>query len=125
MIHSLRKKSMPRGFTLIEVIVVIVIAAVLAALLVVFMGTALTRSADPVIQTQNLASAEGVMERISADYMTYLNTGTPSWATFKGNSGTYPNATATSYPNWNSTNFEMLEVTVTSGDHKLVSYFME
>src|SRR3990172_12818805 len=101
MIHSLRKKSMPRGFTLIEVIVVIVIPAVLAALLVVFMGTALTRSADPVIQTQNLASAEGTMERISADYMTYLNTGTPSWATFKGNiSGAYTNATATSYPDW-------------------------
>lgn len=119
MIHSLQKKSMSRGFTLIEVIVVIVIAAVLAALLVVFMGTAFTRSADPVIQTQNLASAEGVMERISADYMAYLNTGTPSWATFKG-----ANATATSYPNWNGTK-EMLEVTVTSGDHKLVSYFME
>ena len=54
------------GFTLIEVIVSIVITAILATLLVTMMGSALTRSADPVLVLRNAYDLQKVIENMTA-----------------------------------------------------------
>ncbi|KDE40078.1 MSHA pilin protein MshD [Nitrincola lacisaponensis] len=59
-------KSSQQGFTLIElVITLVVLAAGLAGILLVYTNTIL-RSADPVLQQQAVAVAEGYMEEIQA-----------------------------------------------------------
>lgn len=59
-----RGSARSRGFTLIELIVVIVVlAAGLTGILVVFNQT-VARSADPMLQQQAIALAEGYMEEI-------------------------------------------------------------
>jgi hypothetical protein len=87
------------------------------------MGTSVTMSSEPISEAQNLASAEGTMESIAADYAGYLKTGTPTWNTIKTN--TYTNASITTISNFLGQNFEALEVTVTVGKQKLVSYFIQ
>ncbi len=118
---------MPNGFTLIELILVIMLTAIVGSFLIAYMGTAVTRSADPVNQTRNLAIAEETMEKITAAYAAHLSVGTSvSWNAFKGNftpTCIYPN-TSPSYPTLSS-QFETIEATVSVGDHKLVSYFMQ
>ena len=56
------------GFTLLEIVVTLIVAAILGAVLVEFMGTAMTRSAEPLIAVKKTADLVGVMEHISADY---------------------------------------------------------
>jgi prepilin-type N-terminal cleavage/methylation domain-containing protein len=70
-----RKLRMPQnGFTLIEVIVSLVVGAIVGLILLSYMGTQLSHSADPV----NIARAEGAaemwMERIISDYVQEMNT---------------------------------------------------
>lgn len=123
-------KRSEKGFTLLEVIITIVIAAILGSFLVTFMGS-VPKSANPVIQTQNLAAVQAVMEHITADYETYLRTGAPAWANI--GSGYVTNETMNSATICSGTLcsgipitvFTMREVTVTSGDQKLVSYFVQ
>lgn len=120
----LKIKKSQQGFTLLEVIITLTIAAILGSFLVTFMGTSVTMSSEPISEAQNLASAEGTMESIAADYAGYLKTGTtPSWNTIK--TKTYPNASITTISNFLGQNFEALEVTVTVGKQKLVSYFIQ
>ena len=119
---TMQIKRSETGFTLIEVIVTIVIAGILASFLITFMQS-VPKSANPVIQTQNLAAAQAVMEKISADYETYLRTGTPAWADI--GTGYVTNETmssATIYSGFNY--FTVREITVPVGDQKLVSYFI-
>ncbi len=58
----------PRGFTLIEIIVSIVLMAFLGTMLASFMGTSVTRSAEPVILAQHGAYLNGIMENMVSDY---------------------------------------------------------
>lgn len=111
-----------KGFTLLELILVIVVVAILGSFLITYMVSAVARSADPVNQTRNLAAAEGIMEKISADYMAYMSTGTPDWSYFTA--ANYPNASFTSITGLNGAIFITKEVKVTVGDHVLVSYIM-
>ncbi|MFH1734108.1 MAG: type II secretion system protein [bacterium] len=111
-----------KGFTLLELILVIVVIAILGSFLIAYMGSAVTRSADPVNQTRNLATAEATMEKISADYTAYMSTGTPAWAYFVA--ANYPNASFTIIPKLKVESFNTKEVVVTVGDHVLVSYIM-
>ena len=128
LIHGKRTSN---GFTLIELILTILVTAILGSFLIAFMGAAVTRSADPVFQTKNLATAEATMEKISLDYSAHLATGTDaSWTTFTGKFTTYPMTYLYTsyilYPKLSLHNgdFETIEATVSVGDHKLVSYFM-
>jgi type II secretory pathway pseudopilin PulG len=62
------------GFTLIEVIVTITFAAILGALLIQFMGTKITSSAELVASVDKEAQLKAVMEDITRDYRNWLRT---------------------------------------------------
>jgi len=65
------------GFTLIEVIATVIVMGILAAFFIHFMGTALNDSWRSVEQVADEARAEGLMERIIADYVEQINDTTP------------------------------------------------
>ena len=61
------------GFTLIEIIATVIVMGILAAFLMNFMGTALTDSWQSLELVADEARAEGLMERIIADYAERIN----------------------------------------------------
>jgi len=67
------KHNSPNGFTLIEVIVTIIVMGILSAFFIHFMGTALTDSWRSVEQVADEAKAEGLMEKIIADYVELID----------------------------------------------------
>ena len=67
------KQNAENGFTLVEVIATVVVIGILAAFFIHFMGTALRDSWQSVVQVENEARAEGLMERIIADYVERIN----------------------------------------------------
>ena len=79
------KKLGQKGFTLIEIILTLVVAAILGTILVQFMGTSLTRSAEPVIMVQEGFSLSEVMEKMTAHYKYLLATDNNPLTTFKNN----------------------------------------
>ena len=144
LMRSIKKEH---GFTLLEVIVTITVAAVMFSVLIAFMGTAITKSSDPVKQARDLGNAGGKAETIYSSYACYLSAEYPgttcptgcqvcpagcqncsgcTWGAFKTaaacSGGTV--ATVTSGEIYNS-NFETVQVTTTNGNQKIVSYFME
>lgn len=56
------------GFSLIEVIVIIVLAGIAAAVMVPFLGSALTRSHEPIDNLRRAAGLSSQMARVLADY---------------------------------------------------------
>lgn len=66
----------PRGFTLVEVIVVILLAAILGTFTVTMLGTSFRRSFTPVAVARDSAAAEGTMEAIIAYYVDRVNANT-------------------------------------------------
>ena len=62
-----------KGFTLVEIIVTIVVAGILGVIFVHLMGTALNASWNAVEIVRDESNGEGVMERIIADYVAYIN----------------------------------------------------
>jgi prepilin-type N-terminal cleavage/methylation domain-containing protein len=67
-----------RGFTLMEVIVTIMAAGILAAFFVHFMGTSLSSASDSVTRVQAESGGEATVERIIADYVLAMNSGSPA-----------------------------------------------
>ena len=61
------------GFTLIEVIATVIAMGILAAFFMHFMGTALEDSWQSVEVVADEAKAEGLMEKIIADYVELMN----------------------------------------------------
>ena len=61
------------GFTLIEIIATVIVLGILAAFLMNFMGTALTDSWQSLELVADEARAEGLMERIIAEYVELKN----------------------------------------------------
>lgn len=116
----MRNRGAENGFTLIEVIITLVIGAILASFLVTFMGTAITKSSEPVNQARNLGESTGNIEIITAAYASYL-AGGKTWAEFKA--ACVSPVTITTGDIYNA-NFETLQVTITTGNQKIVSYFM-
>ncbi len=112
----------------IEVIVTIVIASVLASFLFTFMSS-VPKSANPVIQTQNLAAAQSVMEKITADYESYVRTGnSAAWTNIGAGGVAIDSTTSITYNGSIITTMPVItqrKVTVTAGDQKLVSYFIQ
>ena len=68
------KHNAENGFTLIEVIATIIVMGILAAFFIHFMGTALNDSWKAVEVVEGEAKAEGLMERIIAEYVEQINT---------------------------------------------------
>ena len=68
------------GFTLIEVIATIIIMGILAAFFIHFMGTALNRSWQSVELVAGDAKAQGLMDRIIAEYVQEINSANPGSA---------------------------------------------
>ena len=67
------KNNAESGFTLIEVIATIIVMGILAAFFIHFMGTALNDSWKAVEVVEGEAKAEGLMEKIIADYVEEIN----------------------------------------------------
>ena len=74
MIRAELNYNSENGFTLIEVIATVIVIGILAAFFIHFMGTALTDSWQSLQQVEDEARAEGLMERIIADYVERINT---------------------------------------------------
>ena len=67
------KNNAESGFTLIEVIATIIVMGILAAFFIHFMGTALNDSWKAVEVVEGEAKAEGLMEKIIAEYVDLIN----------------------------------------------------
>lgn len=126
-------KTTERGFTLLELIITLTIVAIGASLLVAFMGTAITKSSDPVKQVRNLGTAGRCMESVSAAYGAYMASDRTSapWNTFKTACSTIacqgavdcsPVASGSEIYN---DDFETIQVTITAENQKIISYFMQ
>lgn len=74
MISSASPRLNQKGFSLIEIIVVLVVAALFGTMLFDYMGTSLTKSAEPVVNLQKAYAAGQIMENITADYRYLLLT---------------------------------------------------
>jgi prepilin-type N-terminal cleavage/methylation domain-containing protein len=66
------------GFTLIEIIATVIVMGILAAFFINFMGTALTDSWRSLELVADEARAEGLMEKIIADYVGLINGTNPA-----------------------------------------------
>lgn len=71
-----------QGFTLIELIITIVIVSFLSTILVSFMGTAVTRSSEPVIMVQHGSYLNSIMENMTADFKHLMATDSNPMTTF-------------------------------------------
>ncbi len=74
------KYNSANGFTLIEVIATVLVMGILAAFFIHFMGTALSDSWQSVELVADEARAEGLMEKIIADYVERINDNNPDTA---------------------------------------------
>ena len=74
-----------KGFTLLEVVITLVVAAILATILMQFMGTSLSRSAEPLVSVQEGLAIVEVMEKMNAEYKRLLTTDSNPLETFKSN----------------------------------------
>jgi prepilin-type N-terminal cleavage/methylation domain-containing protein len=120
------KQCHKKGFTLLEVVITLVVAAILATILMQFMGTSLSRSAEPLVMVQEGLAISEVMEKMTADYKKLLATDSTPLETFKshvengntaGNTpyfGTY--TIETGYVSFSGGN----EVDDTSGDNRIL-----
>jgi prepilin-type N-terminal cleavage/methylation domain-containing protein len=132
----LQKMENINGFTLLELIVTITVAAILGTFLIAFMGSAVSKSADPVRQARDLYTTHQNIEQYASLYAAYLNSATPNWTQFKTNLGCASPSNLASCPSSGrcckvtsgsiyNANFESIQVTYTTGDQKIISYFME
>jgi prepilin-type N-terminal cleavage/methylation domain-containing protein len=133
-----------RGFTLIEVIVTLVVAAILGTILVVYMGTGITKSGIPIIWVQQEFGVYRAMERITAVYQNDLKTTPFNLTTFKakidtagevnticGSSTCIDNVTVvnTAFPSAGGTetgtDTNIIKVTLGKGDQSLTALFTQ
>lgn len=125
------------GFTLIEIIVTLTITAILSVMLVQFMGTSMSRSAEPIVSMQEGMALHSIFESMNADYKQLLLTENTPLERFKtkvetaGLYGTYA-LTDSKYILFDGNQVEVpcntpdcriLKVTISIGDHSLTSLF--
>jgi prepilin-type N-terminal cleavage/methylation domain-containing protein len=142
MTPDVSKPLSQNGFSLIEIIVTLVVAALFGTMFLQYMGTSLTKSAEPVIDVQKAYETGKIMESLIADYKKLLLMDENPLTTFEtyiangnieGNTPYYGGYTArTSYimfdEDGNETADEsgenrILKVSITSSDQTLTSLF--
>jgi prepilin-type N-terminal cleavage/methylation domain-containing protein len=142
MTPSPSKHRNPNGFSLIEIIITLLVAALLGTVLIQYMSTSLTKSAEPVIMIQKGYALNHVMESMTADYKKLLLTDNDPLTTFKNyvengnsteNSPYYgePYGVQTGYITFNGGNEEqdlsgdnqILKVTITLNGQSLTALF--
>ncbi len=67
------RHSSPRGFTLIELIVIIVLVGIVGSFMAVFFGSKILNAPDVLLVSQREASVELVMEEIMGAYLLQIN----------------------------------------------------
>ena len=125
------------GFTLIEIIVTLTVTAILSVMLVQFMGTSMSRSAEPIVSMQEGMAQHSIFESMNADYKQLLLTDNRPLGTFKtrfetpGFYGSYAlpdskyilfDGSQAEVP-CNTPDCRILKVTISIGDHSLTSLF--
>jgi len=134
LVNNLKNKN---GFTLLEVIATITVAALLGTFLIAFLGSAVSKSADPIRQIRDLNVSQQNIEQYSALYAAYLAATTPDWTAFKTQIGCANPSSLPDCPNsanccklasgssiYNA-NYETVQVTNTQNNQRIVTYFME
>ncbi len=131
------RRSSESGFTLIEIIVTLTVSAILSVMLVQFMGTSMSRSAEPIVSMQEGMALQSIFESMNADYKQLLLTDNTPLLAFKtrvetaGYYGTYA-LTDSKYILFDGSQVEVpcntpdcriLKVTISMGDHSLTSLF--
>ncbi len=131
-------RSIPNGFTLVEIIVTLTVSSVLVVLLLQFMGTSISRSVQPLDVFQGEMALQRIMESMNADYKHLLLTDGSPLDTFKArveshHYGAYTvlasnyiafDATQTETPcDITLTDCNLLKVKITSGSQSLTSIF--
>lgn len=115
-----------KGFTLIEVIITIVVAALMGVMVFTYMGTTLTRSAEPLLMVRDLAESIEIMEQFTSDYSEYLKR-TIEWADFTatltGTGVSAVNRQGQSGTDFENADFPVWEVTVTRNNQTISALF--
>ncbi len=130
-------RSDESGFTLVEIIVTLTVTAILSVMLVQFMGTSISRSAEPIVSMKEGMTLQSIFESMNADYKQLLLTEPTPLEIFKtrvetaGLYGTYA-LTDSKYVLFDGNQVEVpcntpdcriLKVTISMGDHSLTSLF--
>jgi prepilin-type N-terminal cleavage/methylation domain-containing protein len=130
-------RSGESGFTLIEIIVTLTVTAILSVMLAQFMGTSISRSAEPIVSMHEGMTLQSIFESMNADYKQLLLTEPTPLEIFKmrvetaGHYGTYA-LTDSKYVRFDGNQVEVpcntpdcriLKVTISIGDHSLTSLF--
>ena len=71
------------GFSLLEIIITLVVSALFGTLFIQYMGTSLTKSAEPLVNMKLSHETAEIMERMTADYKRLLITDETPLATFE------------------------------------------
>jgi Tfp pilus assembly protein PilE len=112
----------PKGFTIVELIVIIVVAGLLGVVLVNMLGTRLLKSAAPLAAARDAVQAETAMESVVAFYTQTVNTSTSG--ALDAVVAQYPNNatfSATRNNNFDGVGLDALIVTVTENGLSLTT----
>ena len=87
-----------RGLTLLEIVITLTVAAILGTIVFMFMSASLTHSTEPITLIQKAYSLDQIVEQITADYKTLLETDGDPLGTLDGriagnNYGQYSSST--------------------------------
>ncbi|MHC1752676.1 hypothetical protein [Humidesulfovibrio sp.] len=112
----------PKGFTIVELIVIIVVAGFLGMVLVNMLGTRLLKSAAPLASARDAVQAETAMESVVAFYTQTVNNSTTG--ALDAVVAQYPNNatfSATRNNNFDGVGLDALIVTVTENGLSLTT----
>jgi len=130
------------GLTLLEIVISFILAAFIGSMLIEYLGSSLTRGSEAVVMVQDEFSLNGVVEKITADYVNDYLKGAFTFDTFKSNieNGNVVSSTPY-YGNYTvqtkyivlsggneaaddgSGGYRLLKVTLSSGNQSLVTLF--
>lgn len=129
-----------RGFTLVELIVTLVVAAVLGTMLIVFLGTNVMQSGNPIVMSKDYNELNQVMEKIVDEYKGRIANSTLHLDTLKtwieSTYSAYVDQTKTGFVAFDGSNTETsctyhsvgcynLKVTLKKGDQGIMGLFTE
>ncbi len=118
-----------RGFTLIEVIITIILFALAGTIVFTYLGNVLTRSHEPIVLARDLAEAKEALEEFASEYHRYRAESGYDWDDFKAalTDAGYSDdlVDGNDHPDFDGLDFEVIELSITRGDHTLTTLFSE